>query len=74
MGVNDSQTLNLRGTSVDISLQTMTNSGIITDVGFTVMATDTNTTPFPSDGAAWPSSNTAVATAQNPNQPSLATT
>jgi len=65
MGTNDSQTLTLRGTSVDTSQQTMTNSGIITDVGFTVMTTDTTTTPFPSDGAAWSSSNTTVATVSN---------
>ncbi len=65
MGVNDSQTLTLRGTSVDTSQQTMTNSGIITEVSVTVMSTDTTTTPFPSDGAAWSSSNTAVATVLN---------
>jgi hypothetical protein len=43
----------------------MTNSGFLTEVSFTVMTTDTTTTPFPSDGAAWSSSNTAVATVSN---------
>ena len=65
MGPNNSQTFNLRGTSIDTSQQTMTNSGVITDASFTVVTTDTTTTPFPSDGAAWSSSNTAVATVSN---------
>ena len=62
MGANDSQTLNLRGTSIDTSQQTMSNTGVMTDASLTVMTTDTATTPFPSDGAVWSSSNAAVAT------------
>jgi len=65
MVTNNSQTFNLRGTSIDTSQQTMTNSGVITDASFTVVTTDTTTTPFPSDGATWSSSNTVVATVSN---------
>ena len=65
MGANNSQTLTLRGTSIDTSPQTMTNSGVITDASFTVMTTDTTTTPYPSDRAIWSSSNTTVATVSN---------
>ena len=65
MEANRSHTLSLRGISIDTSQQTMTNSGVITDASFTVMTTDTSTTPYPSDGAAWSSSNTAVATVSN---------
>ena len=65
MGANDLQTFTLRGTSIDTSQQTITNSGIITDVGFTVMTADTTTTPVASSEAAWSSSNTTVATVSN---------
>ncbi len=65
MGVNESQTLSLRGTRIDTSQQTMTNSGVITDASLTVMTTDTTTAPFPSDRASWSSSNTMVATVSN---------
>jgi len=65
MGTNDSQILTLRGTSIDTSSQTITNSGVITDVGFTVTTTDTTTTPYPSDQARWTSSNTSAATVSN---------
>ncbi|HTY11883.1 MAG TPA: hypothetical protein VMF88_12515 [Bacteroidota bacterium] len=65
MAVNATQTLSLRGTTVDSTQQTSTNSGILTETGFTSTSVDTNTTPFPSDQATWTSSNTGVATVSN---------
>jgi hypothetical protein len=65
MGVNATQTLSLRGTTVDSTQQTSTNTGILTEAGFTTMSVDTSTTPFPSNQAVWTSSNTGVATVTN---------
>ncbi|GEM_PF-2249616 len=65
MGANQTQTLTLRGTSIDTTSQTVTNTGVITDVGFTVVTTDTATSPYASDKAVWSSSNTSAATVSN---------
>ncbi len=62
MSVNETQTLNLRGISINTSQQTTTNSGIITDVTYTVTATDTTTQSIPPGDASWSSSNNTVAT------------
>ena len=60
--VNESQNLNLRGTQINSSQQTMSNSGLITDVKYTVGNTDTTTVVVASAKAAWASSNSTVAT------------
>jgi len=62
MSVSETQTLNLRGIYVNNSQQTATNSGIITDVNYTVTSTDTTTRSIAAGDAAWSSSNNTVAT------------
>jgi hypothetical protein len=59
---NETRTLNLRGMSVNTSQQTTSNSGVITDVTYTVTTTDTTTQSIPPGDATWSSSNTGVAT------------
>ncbi|HTR82058.1 MAG TPA: hypothetical protein VMM58_10550 [Bacteroidota bacterium] len=60
--VNETQALSLRGTSINSSQQTISNTGVITDAEYTVSSTDTTTRAIPSDTAAWSSSNTSAAT------------
>lgn len=62
MFVNETQTLNLRGMKVNTSQQTTTNSGIITEVTYTVTATDTTTQAVGLGDATWSSTNNSVAT------------
>ncbi len=62
MSVSETQRLNLRGMYVNSSQQTATNSGIITDVNYTVTSTDTTTQSIAPGDASWSSSNITVAT------------
>lgn len=62
LSVNDSRALNLRGSSVNVSERRMSNSGIMTDVSYTVRSVDTVTQSIPVTDANWSSSNTSVVT------------
>ena len=61
LNVNDSRSLNLRGSTLNVSERTMTNSGIMTDVSYTVRSVDTLTQSIPASDATWSSSNANVA-------------
>lgn len=62
INVDESRTVTLRGTRIDISELTMTNNGVVTDAMYTVRSVDTVTQSVPSADAAWSSSNPSVAT------------
>ncbi len=61
LNVNDARLLNLRGSSLSISERTMSNTGIMTGVSYTVRSVDTVTQSIPSSDATWSSSNPNVA-------------
>jgi hypothetical protein len=61
MSTGETLILNLRGTSINISQQTMSNSGIITNASYTAVTTDTTTQAIPPGDATWTSSNASVA-------------